>query len=84
VKFWRENRIDSEFDMEPAAVAEAFRKAVLADEHDLKHKWLGWTHARALLDWMTGSYGLNATWEDRNGFGEICDIVWADPELRAI
>lgn len=84
MEFWRGNKIDAKFEMKPADVAEAFRKAVLADEHDLKLKWLSWSHTRTLLDWMTAGWGLNATWKDRDGFGRICDLVWEDEELRSI
>src|SRR5271154_1737944 len=68
--YCKDGKISGMFKMEPAAVAEAFRKAVLADEHDLKLKWVSWTHTRALLDWMCSSYGLDASWEDREGFGQ--------------
>lgn len=53
MEFWRGNKIDAKFEMKPADVAEAFRKAVLADEHDLKLKWaelVAYPHAARLDD----------------------------------
>ncbi|HEY2638981.1 MAG TPA: hypothetical protein VGI66_03730 [Streptosporangiaceae bacterium] len=79
-----DGKISGRFEMEPAAVAEAFCKAVLADTHDLRLKWVSWPRTRTVLDWMTASWGLNASWEDREGFERVLDLIDEDPELAAV
>lgn len=77
MKFWRGNKIDAEFDMEPSEVAAAFYRDLMADKHDLRQKWAFWPRTRVVLDWMTAPDCFNAAWEDRRYIELILDVLEA-------
>lgn len=75
MKFWKGNRLDAEFDADPAEVAARFtawRRSQPAHYRD------GMRLERQLRDWMTRPDGLDAVWADESdqGFGAVFDAAY--------
>jgi len=75
MKFWRNNRLDAEFRLEPAQVVEL-----------VKHSkyWQQWPLESSLRAFMTDSAGpISAVWDDQDGFDETYRLARAagrDPQ----
>jgi hypothetical protein len=64
MKFWRENKVDGEFDAPVSEIADGFAYAARNDK-DWREKFAQWPLERVLLDWLTSPLGLNSIWEPR-------------------
>ncbi len=70
MRFWKNNRLDAEFEMEPSRVVELFQQS---------HWWgVEWTLDRSLRTFMTDMDGpISAIWDDQDGFDGIYRLALA-------
>lgn len=75
MKFWKANRLDGEFDADPAEIAARFAEWRKEQPAHYRH---GMRLERQLRDWMTRPDGLNSSWEDESdaGFGAVFDAAY--------
>lgn len=81
MRFWRENRVDGEFEMPVAEVAAAFTAAVEGRSmrnagstwwpEKLEQLELGESLETLLRDWLTSKDGLNSVWEAEHPGGHF-------------
>ncbi len=68
MKFWKNNRLDAEFDMPTEQVADLFAASEWAD--------VPWLIDRALRGFLTDQAGpVSAVWDDEQAFDELVELV---------
>ena len=80
MRFWRENKLDGEFDAPVREIADGFAYAVAHDK-DWREKFGQWPLEHVLRDWLTSPLGLNSTWEDETGHESFDELLQAARQL---
>jgi len=75
MKFWKNNRLDAEFDMPAAEVARLFAESAWAD-----HPWPLDRRLRAFLADPGGP--ISAVWDDEDAYEEVRQLVQAAERQR--
>jgi len=71
MKFWKNNRLDAEFDLPIEQVAAMFAESTWAD--------VPWLIDRRLCAFLTDTDGpVSAVWDDREAYDQLVDLVLAD------
>lgn len=78
MKFWKDNRLDQEFDVPVDVLAVRFCMDLLADGRPAGEA-LDMPLERKMRDWLASDQGARATWTDEHGeesFDALFDLVY--------
>lgn len=76
MKFWKNNRLDAEFDMPTADVARLFAQSTWAGQP--------WPLDRRLRAFLTDPSGpVSAVWDDEDAYEELRRLIEAQPVTPA-
>lgn len=80
MKFWKDNRLDQEFDVPVDVLAVWFCMDLLPVAGKPVGEALDMPLERKMRDWLTSDQGVRATWTDEHGeesFDALYDLVYA-------